>query len=42
MWPLYNVLAVEWVGGVAYRTGVGKVHVDAFDRAGEGRGVVLG
>jgi hypothetical protein len=38
VWPLYNVLAVEWVGGVAYRRGVGKVHVDAFDGAGEGRG----
>lgn len=31
IWCLYNVLAVVWDGDVAFRVGIGKVHVDAFD-----------
>lgn len=27
---LYNFLAVEWNDGVAYRIGIGKVHIDAW------------
>ncbi|KAI4190017.1 MAG: hypothetical protein L6R41_001072 [Letrouitia leprolyta] len=32
-WCLYNVMLVEWVGEVAYRVGVGTVHIDAWARA---------
>ncbi|KAK5656477.1 hypothetical protein OQA88_4860 [Cercophora sp. LCS_1] len=32
-WCLYNVLLVEWVEGIAYRVGIGYVHIDAFDSA---------
>ncbi|KAK4207980.1 HET-domain-containing protein [Rhypophila decipiens] len=31
IWCLYNVLAVVWDGDVAFRVGIGKIHVDAFD-----------
>lgn len=27
---LYNEMAVEWVDGIAYRIGLGNVHVDGF------------
>ncbi|OCK93463.1 HET-domain-containing protein [Cenococcum geophilum 1.58] len=30
-WCVYNVLMVTWKDNVAFRIGVGKVHVDAFD-----------
>lgn len=30
-WCAYNVLMVTWKDNVAFRIGVGKVHVDAFD-----------
>lgn len=30
-WCLYNVLMVEWKNGIAYRIGVGQVHIHAFD-----------
>jgi len=30
----YNVMAVEWIDGAAYRIGLGKVHVDGFRSAG--------
>lgn len=32
-WCLYNVLMVEWQDGVAYRIGIGQVHIHAFDAA---------
>lgn len=32
-WCLYNVLLLEWDGGIAYRVGIGYLHIDAFDRA---------
>lgn len=32
-WCLYNVMLVEWVGEVAYRVGVGTIHIDAWARA---------
>lgn len=32
-WGLFNVLMVEWVGGIAYRVAVGRVHVAAFMEA---------
>jgi hypothetical protein len=32
-WCLYNVLMVEWQGNVAYRLGIGLVHIHAFDAA---------
>ena len=32
-WCIYNVMLVEWVGDVAYRLGVGAVHIDAWAQA---------
>jgi hypothetical protein len=32
-WCLYNVLMVEWRDSIAYRVGVGQVHIHAFDGA---------
>jgi len=32
-WCLYNVLMIEWQDGVAYRLGIGQVHIHAFDEA---------
>ena len=32
-WCLYNVLLVDWKDGVAYRVGVGKIHIHAFNQA---------
>lgn len=32
-WCLYNVLMIEWQNGMAYRAGVGQVHIYAFDGA---------
>ncbi|KAM7192126.1 Heterokaryon incompatibility protein (HET) domain containing protein [Rhypophila sp. PSN 637] len=32
IWCLDNVLAVVWDGDVAFRVGIGKIHVDAFDQ----------
>ncbi|KAI4281887.1 MAG: hypothetical protein L6R38_003353 [Xanthoria sp. 2 TBL-2021] len=32
-WCLYNIMLVEWKHGVAYRLGVGKVHIDAWAQA---------
>lgn len=32
-WCFYNVLMIEWQDGVAYRVGIGQVHIHAFDRA---------
>lgn len=32
-WCLYNVMLVEWIGEVAYRLGVGTVHIDAWAQA---------
>lgn len=37
VYPLYNVLLVEWKDNVAYRIGIGKVHVDAFHAADPAR-----
>jgi hypothetical protein len=42
-WCLYNVIVVEWGGNVAYRTGIGKIHIQAFDGAcPERKQIVLG
>lgn len=42
-WCLYNVLLIKWVDGVAYRGGLGQVHVHAFDNARpEWRAIALG
>ena len=42
-YPFYNVLVVQWRDGIAYRQGIGQVHVDAFERVGpEMQLVVLG
>lgn len=32
-WCFYNVMMVEWQDGVAYRLGIGQVHIHAFDKA---------
>jgi hypothetical protein len=32
-WCLYNVMMIEWQDGVAYRVGIGQMHIHAFDRA---------
>jgi hypothetical protein len=32
-WCMYNVLWVAWVNGIAYRVGIGKIHIHAFDNA---------
>ena len=32
-WCIYNVMMVEWKGGVASRVGLGTVHIDAFYQA---------
>ncbi|KAK3174859.1 hypothetical protein OEA41_002105 [Lepraria neglecta] len=32
-YPFYKVLLVEWKDGIAYRLGIGQVHVDAFHYA---------
>lgn len=32
-WCIYNVMLVEWTDGMAYRVGVGRVHIDAFFEA---------
>jgi hypothetical protein len=32
-WCVYNVMLVEWIYGVAYRLGIGRVHLDAFFEA---------
>ena len=32
-WCLYNVMLVEWIDEVAYRLGVGTVHIDAWVQA---------
>lgn len=42
LWPLYNVLLIEWKEGVAYRLGIGKIHVDAFDSVASRKNVILG
>lgn len=39
-WCLYNVMLVEWIGEVAYRLGVGTVHIDAWARAKPRRTVI--
>jgi hypothetical protein len=42
LWPLYNVLLIEWKEGVAYRLGIGKIHVDAFDPVASRKNIILG
>lgn len=32
-WCFYNVLMIEWQDSVAYRVGIGQVHIHAFDNA---------
>jgi hypothetical protein len=42
-WCLYNVIMVQWCDEVAYRIGIGKIHIQAFDRAvPETKYIVLG
>ena len=42
LWCLYNIMIVEVMeGGVAYRVGVGTVHIDAWSRVGAERKVVV-
>lgn len=42
-WCLYNILMVEWQDGIVYRTGVGTIHIHAFDNASlEWRKILLG
>jgi hypothetical protein len=42
-WCLYNVLMVEWRDGIAFRMGVGMIHIHAFDNASpEWRKIILG
>lgn len=33
-WPLYNVMMIERNGGIAYRLGLGIIHIHAFIQAG--------
>jgi len=42
LWPLYNVLLIEWKEGVAYRLGIGKIHIDAFDPVATRKTIILG
>lgn len=32
-WCMYNIMLVEWIANVAYRVGVGKMHIDAWAQA---------
>jgi hypothetical protein len=32
-WCLYNVMMVEWKGSVAYRLGIGAIHITAYDES---------
>ncbi|KAL8658661.1 MAG: hypothetical protein Q9202_007489 [Teloschistes flavicans] len=42
-WCLYTIMFVEWKDRVAYRIGVGKMHIDAWAQAGpQKKTVVLG
>jgi hypothetical protein len=42
-WCLYNVIMVQWRDEVAYRIGMGKIHIQAFDQAQpETKSIVLG
>ena len=41
-WPLYEVLLIERQGDVAYRIGIGYVHVDAFNPLATEKRVKLG
>ena len=42
-WCLYNVIMVQWHDDVAYRIGIGKIHIQAFDQAlPERKSIVLG
>ena len=43
LWCLYNIMLVEWKDGVAYRVGVGTMHIDAWAQAKpEKKIIVLG
>ena len=42
-WCVYNIMLVEWKGEVAYRLGVGRMHIDAWAQANPKRKqIVLG
>ena len=32
-WCVYNIMLVEWIDGVAYRLGVGQMHIDSWAQA---------
>jgi hypothetical protein len=40
--PLYNVLLIVSQNGVSHRRGIGKIHVDAFDKVMREKRFVLG
>lgn len=42
IWCLYNVILVEWIGEVAYRLGIGTVHIDAWAQAKPKKTITLG
>ncbi|KAG8533921.1 uncharacterized protein KY384_001662 [Bacidia gigantensis] len=39
-WCMYNIMLVEWIDGVAYRLGVGKMHIDAWAQAEATRKII--
>ena len=39
-WCLYNIMLVEWIDDVAYRLGVGKMHIDAWAGAEATRKII--
>lgn len=41
-WCLFNVLMIERRDGIAYRLGIGKLHIDAFDEHSPKKLIVLG
>ena len=39
-WCMYNIMLVEWINDVAYRLGVGKMHIDAWAQAEATRKII--
>ncbi|MCJ1282912.1 hypothetical protein MMC26_002238 [Xylographa opegraphella] len=39
-WCMYNIMLVEWIDDVAYRLGVGKMHIDAWAQAEATRKII--
>ena len=40
-WCMYNVMLMEWIDDVAYRLGVGKMHIDAWAQAEATRKIII-